>query len=230
MNLDFSLYPFIYIDKIQEEKLFRYMEYTLKVNETLNLTRNDSPETFILKNIIDSLLVADSINLNEKKVLDLGSGAGLPGIPLAIYYPNSNFALLEPTKKRANFLKEVIKLLDLKNVEVVSLRAEEYIKNNRESFDYVLSRAVSKLNILLELSIPFLIKKGILIAYKGINYQEEISESKNALKILNSKILKIDEKELKEINEKRYNIFIQKIEETNLKYPREYRLIKKKAL
>lgn len=230
MNLDFSLYPFIYIDKIQEEKLFRYMEYTLKVNETLNLTRNDSPETFILKNIIDSLLVVDSINLNEKKVLDLGSGAGLPGIPLAIYYPNSNFVLLEPTKKRANFLKEVIKLLDLKNVEVVSLRAEEYIKNNRESFDYVLSRAVSKLNILLELSIPFLIKKGILIAYKGINYQEEISESKNALKILNSKILKIDEKELKEINEKRYNIFIQKFEETNLKYPREYRLIKKKAL
>ena len=223
-------YPFIKIDENQKNQLVSYMELTLKANESFNLTANDTKESFMIKNIIDSLLIVKNLNLDGKNILDLGSGAGLPGIPLAIYYKNTNFTLLEPLTKRANFLKEIAQKLGLKNVKVVNDRAEIFIKNARESFDFVTSRAVSRLNILLELSIPFLKVGGKLIAYKGINYQEEINESKNALDLLSSKIIAIEEENLVQINEKRYNIFIQKNQKTSQKYPREYRLIKKKAL
>ena len=223
-------YPFIKSDENQKNQLVSYMELTLKANESFNLTANDTKESFMIKNIIDSLLIVKNLNLDEKNILDLGSGAGLPGIPLAIYYKNTNFTLLEPLTKRANFLKEIAQKLGLKNVKVVNERAEIFIKNARESYDFVTSRAVSRLNILLELSIPFLKVGGKLIAYKGINYQEEINESKNALDLLYSKIIAIEEENLVQINEKRYNIFIQKNQKTSQKYPREYRLIKKKAL
>ena len=223
-------YPFIKIDENLKNQLVSYMELTLKANESFNLTANDTKESFMIKNIIDSLLIVKNLDLDEKNILDLGSGAGLPGIPLAIYYKNTNFTLLEPLTKRANFLKEIAQKLGLKNVKVVNERAEIFIKNARESYDFVTSRAVSRLNILLELSIPFLKVGGKLIAYKGINYQEEINESKNALDLLSSKIIAIEEKNLVQINEKRYNIFIQKNQKTSQKYPREYRLIKKKAL
>ena len=223
-------YPFIKIDENQKNQLVSYMELTLKANESFNLTANDTKESFMIKNIIDSLLIVKNLDLDEKNILDLGSGAGLPGIPLAIYYKNTNFTLLEPLTKRANFLKEIAQKLGLKNVKVVNERAEIFIKNARESYDFVTSRAVSRLNILLELSIPFLKVGGKLIAYKGINYQEEINESKNALDLLSSKIIAIEEENLVQINEKRYNIFIQKNQKTSQKYPREYRLIKKKAL
>ena len=223
-------YPFIKIDENQKNQLVSYMELTLKANESFNLTANDTKESFMIKNIIDSLLIVKNLDLDGKNILDLGSGAGLPGIPLAIYYKNTNFTLLEPLTKRANFLKEIAQKLGLKNVKVVNDRAEIFIKNARESYDFVTSRAVSRLNILLELSIPFLKVGGKLIAYKGINYQEEINESKNALDLLSSKIIAIEEENLVQINEKRYNIFIQKNPKTSQKYPREYRLIKKKAL
>ena len=223
-------YPFIKIDENQKNQLVSYMELTLKANESFNLTANDTKESFMIKNIIDSLLIVKNLDLDEKNILDLGSGAGLPGIPLAIYYKNANFTLLEPLTKRANFLKEIAQKLGLKNVKVVNDRAEIFIKNAREFYDFVTSRAVSRLNILLELSIPFLKVGGKLIAYKGINYQEEINESKNALDLLSSKIIAIEEENLVQINEKRYNIFIQKNQKTSQKYPREYRLIKKKAL
>ena len=223
-------YPFIKIDENQKNQLVSYMELTLKANESFNLTANDTKESFMIKNIIDSLLIVKNLDLDGKNILDLGSGAGLPGIPLAIYYKNTNFTLLEPLTKRANFLKEIAQKLGLKNVNVVNDRAEIFIKNARESFDFVTYRAVSRLNILLELSIPFLKVGGKLIAYKGINYQEEINESKNALDLLSSKIIAIEEENLVQINEKRYNIFIQKNQKTSQKYPREYRLIKKKAL
>ena len=223
-------YPFIKIDENQKNQLVSYMELTLKANESFNLTANDTKESFMIKNIIDSLLIVKNLDLDGKNILDLGSGAGLPGIPLAIYYKNTNFTLLEPLTKRANFLKEIAQKLGLKNVNVVNDRAEIFIKNARESFDFVTSRKVYRLNILLELSIPFLKVGGKLIAYKGINYQEEINESKNALDLLSSKIIAIEEENLVQINEKRYNIFIQKNQKTSQKYPREYRLIKKKAL
>lgn len=227
---DLKNIEFLNLNEEQIKQLDSYMHLTLETNKMFNLTRNDDENSFVIKNILDSLMIIKSINLNDKFVLDLGSGAGLPGIPLAIYFKSAKFVLLEPTNKRANFLIEVKKQLKLDNVEVVCDRAENYIKSKRSSFDFVVSRAVSQLNMLLELSMPFLKKGGELIAYKGFNYQTEINEAKSALKELNSSIKFVDSFVLPETEETRNNIFVILNEKVNEKYPREYNKIKKKAL
>ena len=228
---DLKKLDYLKLSDEQLDKLNRYMEITLKENEHVNLTRNDTVDSFITKNILDSLLVVKNFDLNKKTILDIGSGAGLPGIPLAIYYPKAKFVLLEPTFKRASFLAMVSDLLELNNVKVVAKRAEDYVKeNNYETFDFVVSRAVSKLNILIELSVPFLKVGGELIAYKGLNYLEEFEESKNALKILNSTINVVKEDILDFLNETRYSVSVKKNKITNHKYPRLYKDIKKRPL
>ena len=228
---DLKKLDYLKLSDEQLDKLNRYMEITLKENEHVNLTRNDTVDSFITKNILDSLLVVKNFDLNKKTILDIGSGAGLPGIPLAIYYPKAKFVLLEPTFKRASFLAMVSDLLELNNVKVVAKRAEDYVKeNNYETFDFVVSRAVSKLNILIELSVPFLKVGGELIAYKGLNYLEEIEGSKNALKILNSTINVVKEDILDFLNETRYSVSVKKNKITNHKYPRLYKDIKKRPL
>ncbi|MBP5694017.1 MAG: 16S rRNA (guanine(527)-N(7))-methyltransferase RsmG [Bacilli bacterium] len=222
---------FLDLNDAQIDKLFKYMNFTLEENSKFNLTRNYNKESFIIKNLIDSLLIVKDNDLSNSLVLDLGSGAGLPGIPLAIYYETTNFVLLEPTKKRAQFLERCKELLGLKNVTVVAERAEDYINdNNREKFDFVVSRAVSKLNVLLELSIPFLKVDGKLIAYKGLNYNQEIEEAKNSLKTLSSEVKNVQENKLPFSNETRFNIVVTKREKTNPKFPRLYKDISKKPL
>lgn len=232
MNIkDLKELDYLKLSDEQLDKLNKYTEITLKENEHVNLTRNDTIDSFIAKNILDSLLIVKNFDLNKKTVLDIGSGAGLPGIPLAIYYPKTKFVLLEPTFKRASFLAMVSDLLELNNVKVVAKRAEDYIKeNNYETFDFVVSRAVSKLNILIELSVPYLKVGGELIAYKGLNYLEEIEESKNALKVLNSEINIVKEDILDFLNETRYSVSVKKNKITNHKYPRLYKDIKKRPL
>ncbi len=228
---DLKSLDFLSLDDDALNKLERYMNITLEENKKFNLTRNDTNDEFIIKNILDSLLIIKNIDLNRSKILDIGSGAGLPGIPLAIYYKESKFVLLEPISKRANFLAYVADKLDLKNVKVVCKRAEDYInENQREKYDFVVSRAVSKLNILLELSIPYLIVNGKLVAYKGLNYKEEILDSTNALKELNSTLIAINEDTLDFTTENRFNLIIQKNKSTSNKYPRLYKEIKKRPL
>lgn len=232
MNInDLVEVKYLNLDEEMLSKLNEYMTITLKENESFNLTRNDTIDEFIIKNILDSLLIVKHISFSKNKILDIGSGAGLPGIPLAIYFKDSKFTLLEPTLKRANFLAMVCDKLKLNNVKVVAKRAEDYInENQREKFDFVISRAVSKLNILLELSIPYLKNNGKLIAYKGLNYLEEIEESKNALTILNSEISEINEDDLDFTNENRFSVIITKKKSTVAKYPRLYKDIKKRPL
>ncbi len=228
---DLKSLDFLSLDDDVLNKLEQYMNITLEENKKFNLTRNDTNDEFIIKNILDSLLIIKNIDLNRSKILDIGSGAGLPGIPLAIYYKESKFVLLEPTSKRANFLAYVADKLVLKNVKVVCKRAEDYInENQREKYDFVVSRAVSKLNILLELSIPYLIVNGKLVAYKGLTYKEEILDSKNALKELNSTLIAINEDILDFTTENRFNLIIQKNKSTSNKYPRLYKEIKKRPL
>lgn len=228
---DLKTLDFLKLDEEQILMLQKYMEFTLSENKMYNLTRNDTNDDFILKNILDSLLIAKKFDLSGKNVLDIGSGAGLPGIPLAIYYKNAKFTLLEPTLKRANFLAMVSDMLDLKNVKVAASRAEDYIKeNNREKYDIVVSRAVSKLNILLELSVPFLKVGGELIAYKGLNYLEEIDESKSAIRTLECSLVSSYEEIMPFLEETRYFVEIKKTKKTNPRYPRLYKDIKKRPL
>jgi len=212
------------------EKLNKYKELVLETNKFLNLTAITDDEEFYIKHFYDCILIGDYFDLNNKVIMDLGSGAGFPGIPLAIIYPNAIFYLVEPTTKRANFLEKVKKELKLDNVIVINKRSEELTNSYFEYFDFIVTRAVASLNILLEISIPFLKKEGYLIAMKGQKYKEEINESKNALKVLSSKVIETKIETLPFINEERFNIIIKKVGECNKKYPRVYSQIVKRPL
>ena len=173
---------------LSDEQIESYKTYSKLLqewNKVMDLTAIDEEAQIVEKHFYDSLISAKYFRYENQTLLDIGSGAGFPGLVLAIAFPNLKITLLEPTLKRCNFLNEVIKVLDLSNVKVVNDRAENYVKEKRESFDLVTSRAVSRLNMLLELSIPFLTIQGTMIALKGKNANLELKEAENALKILN---------------------------------------------
>ena len=202
------------------------------MNKVMNLTGNDTPEEFATKNVLDSLLLIKYLDfdIKGKNIIDIGSGAGLPGIPLAIYFPETNFYLLEPIKKRCNFLNKVVEELSLKNVVVINGRAEELVKEKRSFFDVATARAVSSLNILLELAMPLVKIGGIFISYKGKNYEKELISSKLALNELNSSSKLVVNCIVPNTNDERSFLFFEKKEEISNKYPRSYSLIKKRPL
>lgn len=150
----FEKYNFKLSEK-QISELSMLVSLTLEKNQLLNLTSIKDQKNFVDKMIVDSSLLLTSFDMKNKFVLDLGTGAGFPGLVLAILSPSTRFLLLDSTTKKINHIKEVTQKIGLTNVEAISARAEEYIVNNRERFDLVLARAVKELPILLEISIPF---------------------------------------------------------------------------
>ena len=221
----------ITLDEIRNNtKLQEYKRMVIETNEVLNLTAITDSFEFDVKHLYDSLLISDYFDYKFKNIMDLGSGAGFPGIPLAILLKDTNFYLVEPTKKRCDFLTKVKDALNLTNVTIINKRSEDLDINFRGYFDFIVTRAVSRLNILLEISLPFLKTNGYLICYKGIKYQEEINDSNIALKILNSSIEEVKKETLPFLNEERFNIIIKKNKEIDKKYPRLYSIIKKRPL
>ena len=211
----------------KEEKINKFIDLVLEENEKFNLTAVTNKEEFKNRHIVDSLFPSKVFDFENKYIMDLGSGAGFPGIPLAIYFPSSKFVLVEPIAKRCEFLERVKVELELNNVEIVNKRVEDLSKENK--FDIVVTRAVSSLNILLELSIPYLKVGGMLIAYKGKKAQKEIKEASGAFKQLSCHV---EDEQIDKEGENiiRYNLFIKKDKETDLRYPRNYSQIKKKPL
>ena len=205
-----------------------YRKLLLEWNEKFNLTAITDEEEIEEKHFIDSLLPTKFVILNKGKLLDIGSGAGFPGIPLAIYQPNLKVTLLESNGKKVSFLNEVVKQLDLKNVTVSNGRAEDL--KVRSSFDYVTARAVKSLNILVELSIPFVKVHGTLLAYKGDRADEEINEAKSALRKLNAKLIEKHLYRLPKSQDNRNLLVILKEKEVQKKYPRNYSEIIKNPL
>ncbi len=214
----------------QRNQFELYYEILEVESQKYNLTSITSKEEVYIKHFYDSALPLKKIDLSDKKVIDVGSGAGFPGIPLKIVNPSIKMTLVEPTTKRANFLKMVIDKLDLKDIEVINDRAENIINNYRESFDYATARAVAPLNILLELLVPFVKVNGSILALKGSSYNEELINSKNALKELNVELTKIYHESLPNNLGDRPILVLTKINSTNKKYPRAYAMIKKKPL
>lgn len=206
-----------------------FMKVTLETNEKFNLTAITNPDDFVEKMIYDSALALHDLDLTNKSIIDVGTGAGFPGMVLKILEPKANVVLLDSTAKKINHLLGFAKEQNI-NVEGVAARAEDYARNNREKFDYATARAVSQLNILLELIIPMLKVGGTFIALKGQGYEDEINNSKEALRRLNCRIGQIYEFELPESHEKRAIIHIVKEKETNKKYPRQYTDIKRQPL
>ena len=218
---------------LSDEQIESYKTYSKLLqewNKVMDLTAIDEEEQIIEKHFYDSLISAKYFKYENQTLLDIGSGAGFPGLVLAIAFPNLNITLLEPTLKRCNFLNAVINKLGLKNVNVINDRAENFISAKREAYDLVTSRAVSRLNMLLELSIPFLRVNGYMIALKGKNVELELNEAKNALDLLNTKLLNKFDLKLPSEEENRSILILQKKSITNTKYPRNYGTIKKKPL
>lgn len=210
----------IELTKKQIEKFYNYMNLLLEWNEKINLTAIIEPKEVILKHFVDSLTIAKYIKENEK-LIDVGTGAGFPGIPLSIVKENTDIVLLDSLNKRINFLEEIKQNLKLKNITTIHGRAEEFGKNKkeREIYDIATSRAVAPLNILLEYLLPLVKVGGKAICMKGSNI-EEIENAKNALEILGGKIEKIEEITLPNSDIKRNIIIVKKVKNTPSKYPR----------
>lgn len=224
----------IVLDDKMLEKFEMYKNLLVEWNEKINLTSITDDYEVIMKHFVDSLEIVKYINKNEN-IIDIGTGAGFPGIVIAIYFDsNVNITLLDALEKRLNFLSEVIQKLGLKKITLLHGRAEE-IGNDiiyREKFDVATSRAVSSMNILLELSIPLVKVNGRCLLLKGSKVREEINASKTALEKLNSKINDDFTYEYKVNDEvyERHIIEVKKSQITNKKFPRNYGQIKKKPL
>ena len=212
-----------------KQQLEEYSNFLLEYNEHTNLTAIKTKEEVYLKHFYDSLTLTKIANLEKGSLLDVGTGAGFPGLVLAIIFPNLDVTLLDSNNKKITFLKECITRLQIKNAHTVYSRAEDYTKIHRESFDFVTSRAVAELRILLELNIPAVKVNGLFLAMKG-NIETELQSSLKTMQILGCRILEKQEFTLPYNGGVRTLLNIKKEKATDLKYPRTYDKIKKKAL
>lgn len=203
------------------KKFYSYMNLLIEWNQKINLTAIIEPKDILVKHFIDSLSIEKNINKENPRVLDIGTGAGFPGIPLKIAREDINIVLIDAVNKKINFLNEVIKELKLENIKTLHTRAEDLAAEQeyRESFDFVTSRAVSNLTTLSEYMLPFCKIGGYAICMKGPGVNEELEDSKKAIEILGGKIEKIESLTIN--NEYERNIvIIKKIKSTPSKYPR----------
>ena len=219
----------INLTDIMLEQLDTYYELLVSENKKYNLTSITDEEQVYLKHFYDSLTLSKSIELDNQSLCDIGTGAGFPGMVLKIAFPNLNVTLVDATEKKCKFLKMVIDKLNLKGIEVINARAEEYSKEKREIYDIVTSRAVAPLKHLLEYSIPLVKVDGTYIAMKSDIENEliGIENYENKLSLYNRKILKFT---LPVEESTRTLISFNKSQKTNLIYPRRYNEIKKKSL
>ena len=209
------------LSKEQIEQFNQYMNLLIEWNQKMNLTAITEPNEVIEKHFVDSLTIERYLQ-NAKNILDIGTGAGFPGIPLKIVEPEKEITLLDALNKRINFLQEVIKSLKLEKVEAIHGRAEEFVKqlSIRESYDIVTSRAVAKLNVLLEYMLPFTKVGGKCICMKANDIEEELEEAQKAIQVLGGKLEKVDSITLPESNIQRKIVIIQKVSNTPNKFPR----------
>ena len=211
----------------QIEQFICFYDILTERNKVMNLTAITEPVEIIEKHFLDSLSLVKAIDLSgDKKVIDVGTGAGFPGIPIIISYPQLHITLLDSLNKRIGFINDVIKLLNLKNVETIHGRSEELGKNikYREQYDLCVSRAVANMSVLSEYCIPFVKKGGKFISYKSGNIENEVENAGNSVYKLGGKLSEIVDFSLTDstTGEKlvRSLVVIDKIKETPGKYPR----------
>ncbi len=225
-NLKFWYDKYDFNDDI-EKKLYKYYQLIHEYNKVMNLTGIDDVEGVYLKHFYDSLTVMDLIEVkNGISLADVGTGAGFPGVVIAICYPEIEVSLIEPLNKRCKFLEVVVEELGLENVKILNKRSEEI----SQKYDYVVSRAVARLNILLELCAHLVTEKGYFIALKGKSGTIELQEAKNAMKVLGFKLDSAQEVILPIEESSRKNFKLYKFGITPKKYPRNFGQIKKKPL
>lgn len=211
----------IELTEIQVKQFYNYMNLLIEWNQKINLTTIIEPEEIILKHFVDSLTISKYIPLGTK-LIDVGTGAGFPGIPLKIVRQDIDITLLDSLQKRINFLDIVISELKLEKIVTIHSRVEDFGKNKkyREKYDIATSRAVANLSTLSEYLLPLVKVGGKVVSMKGSLIEDELENSKTAIKILGGQIEKVDEFELPDTDIKRNVVLINKIENTPNKYPR----------
>ena len=218
-------------DSLMDEKFNIFYEELIRVNEYMNLTAITERDEVYCKHFLDSLTILKAIKSNDKlSLLDVGSGAGFPAIPLAITTNNLDITIIDALGKRIKFLNETIKKLDLNNVKALHKRAEEYAKEMRESYDITTARAVARLPMLCELCLPLTKVGGCFIAMKAQSAKLELDEAKRAIEILGGKVEDVIDLKLPNDIGTRSIIIIRKIKETPIKYPRAFAKIKEMPL
>lgn len=213
----------ISLSDTQMEQYNRYFELLVEWNEKINLTAITEPKEVAIKHMIDSITAYDeNLFKDGTTVIDVGTGAGFPGLPLKIFCPEIKLTLMDSLNKRIKFLQTVVEELGLKDVECVHARAEEGARNKkyRESFDIAVSRAVARLPILCEYCLPFVKKGGHFIALKGMQYNDEAEEAVKAIKVMGGSKTEIRPVKLPELDDKRAVITITKTMPTPKAYPR----------
>lgn len=223
-----SLKPDLSLEQLEMFDI--YAKTLIEESKKMNLTSITEIDDIYIKHFYDSMLVLNTIDLKNKTLVDVGTGAGFPGIVLKIIEPTLKVTLVEPTTKRCNFLRLVIERLNLKNIEVINDRAEKCIKNKRESFDIATARAVANLRVLLELLTPFVKVGGYVISLKGSSLKEELNDSQNAMDKLSLITDNIYIKDLPQDKGNRQILKLKKIKSTSNIYPREYAKILKNPL
>ena len=210
----------------QLDNLEKYYNLLIEWNEKINLTRIVEKDQVYLKHFYDSLTISKVIDLsNELTLIDVGTGAGFPGIVLKICFPNLKITLLDSLQKRITFLDEVIKELGLENINTVHDRAEDYAKKHREEYDIVTSRAVANLRVLSELCIPMVKVNGYFVPMKA-NIEDELNEANDIIHKLSGKLEKVETFNLPIEDSIRNILLINKIDKTNRVYPRRMDKIK----
>ena len=218
----------IVLDDVQISQYRQYIAFLKEYNEKVNLTAITEDEEIIEKHFYDSLLCAFDCEL-KGSLLDVGSGAGFPGVVLKIAFPELKVTLLESINKKCVFLKELTEKLGLKDIEVINGRSEEYSADHRETYDFVTARAVASLNVLLEISGAMVKKDGCFIALRGQSGLKEIKEAENAVSKMGFVISRTVERKLPDGSE-RVISYMKKEALTPKKYPRKYSIIKQKPL
>jgi 16S rRNA (guanine527-N7)-methyltransferase len=208
----------------------RYADLLVEKNKVMNLTAITEPADIAALHFLDSVAMLTLADLKGKKIADIGTGAGFPGMPLRIVEPSIRLTLLDSLNKRIDFLKEVCDDLGLPDVECIHGRAEEFAAEHRESYDIVTSRAVANLQMLCELCLPLVKTGGYFLSMKSVDSEEELKLAYTAIKTLGGQVEKSVDYTIPGTDVSHRLIFIKKIKETPKKYPRAFAKIKKNPL